>query len=84
MKCIQTPELIFLNSQFHNLPINILNEQKCNKEGTKRELILIGAIQVLRIDKLDINDLPQRISEEINSLSVIRRSFNGNQLSTLC
>ena len=50
-----------------------------NKEGAKRELILIDAIQVLRIDKLnDFNELRQRISEEINSLmqspDVIRRS----------
>ena len=38
-------------------------------DGTKRELMLIGTIQVLHIDKLnDINDLRQRISEKINSL----------------
>ena len=56
-------------------------------EGTKRELILIGAIQVLRIDKLnDINDLRQRIFEEINSLrqspDVIRRSVRS--METRC
>ena len=85
MKCILTPELIFLSSKFHHLPKHFVNEQKCNKEGTKRELIIIDAIQVLRIDKLnDINDLLQRISEEINSLrqssNVIRRSVRSMEI----